>query len=358
MLINQVIDSKSIALEATHNASNDIAYLGLAFFPEEKKAGLDLQWIKTHKGLPVSLAPSNFDALPVIRAREGLKKEKTQMAFFRESMIIKEEDVQEIDRITSADDPYLVSAIRSIYDDTNNLVSGAEVVPERMRMSLLATTNGHPVIGISSDGVNYAYDYDPSGEYASKHYTKKTSTAKWSDTANSKPIDDLIAAKKALQKIGRTPRYALMTSATLNMLIGNAQVRTVVLSQNPNANVYINDAVVIAAVKATTGLEILVYDKMYIDDNGDEKQFYPDGKVTLLPDGALGKTWFGTTPEERTARQVADVDVTIYGKGIAIAVKTEYGPPALTSTTASEIVLPSYENMDSTYVLEVADVNF
>ena len=33
MLINQVIDSKSIALEATHNASNDIDYLGLAFFP-------------------------------------------------------------------------------------------------------------------------------------------------------------------------------------------------------------------------------------------------------------------------------------------------------------------------------------
>ena len=75
----------------------------------------------------------------------------------------------------------------------------------------------------------------------------------------------------------------------------------------------------------------------------------------MLPSGALGKTWFGTTPEERTARQVADVDVSIYGKGIAVAVKTEYGPPAITSVTASEIVLPSYEGMDSTFVIEVAD---
>ena len=356
MLINQVIDSKSIALAATENASNAIPYLGTAFFPDEKKAGLDLSWIKTHKGLPVTLAPSNFDALPVIRAREGLKKEKTQMAFFRESMIIKEEDVQEIDRIVDANDPYLASAIRSIYDDTNNLVSGAEVVPERMRMSLLATTNGHPVIGIESDGVSYAYDYDPSGDYATNHYVKMTSsTDKWTDTTNSTPIDDLNAARKSLEKLGRKPRYALMTSTTFGYLAKNAQVKSAILAQNPTANVYMTDALVIDAVKNLTQLTILVYDKMYIDDAGNEAQFYPDGKVTLLPEGPVGKTWFGTTPEERTARQVANVDVTIYGKGIAVAVKTEYGPPALTSTTASEIVLPSYEDMDSTYVLEVAN---
>ena len=75
--------------------------------------------------------------------------------------------------------------------------------------------------------------------------------------------------------------------------------------------------------------------------------------MTLLPAGPVGGTWSGTTPEERTARQVADVDVTIYGNGIAIAVKTEYGPPALTSITAAMTTLPSYEGMDSTFVLEV-----
>lgn len=100
MLVNEVVNSQSIALSATNDASNDIPYLGLQWFPERKKSGLDLSWIKTHKGLPVTLAPSNFDALPTIRAREGLKKEKTQMAFFREQMIVTEEDAQEIDRIT------------------------------------------------------------------------------------------------------------------------------------------------------------------------------------------------------------------------------------------------------------------
>ena len=131
MLINDVLDINSIALSATENASNQIPYLGLQWFPERKKQGLDLSWIKTHKGLPVSLAPSNFDTIPTLRAREGLSKEKTQMAFFREGMTVGEEEMLEIERIQSADDPYLASALASVYDDTNNLVSGAEVVPER-----------------------------------------------------------------------------------------------------------------------------------------------------------------------------------------------------------------------------------
>lgn len=353
MLVNEVVDSKAIALAATQDASNDIPYLGLQWFPEKKKSGLDLKWIKTHKGLPVSLKPSNFDALPTIRARGGLKAEKTQMAFFREQMVITEEDAQEIDRIKDENDPYLQGALQSIYDDTNTLVRGAEVVPERMRMALLATVNGHPKIGIESDGVKYEYDYDPNGEYASKHYLKLSGTAEWSDTANSKPLKDLNDARKALAKTGKIASYVLMNSNTFNYLLENAQIKNAILAQNVTANIEITDDNVMSIVKARTKLTIVLYDKMYVDDKGNEQYFYPDDKVTLLPSGALGSTWFGTTPEERTASQVADVDVSMYGVGIAVATKTEYGPPALTSVTASEITLPSYEGMDSTFVIEV-----
>lgn len=352
MLVNEVVDSKSIALAATENASNNIPYLGLQFFPEEKRAGLDLKWVKTSSGLPVSLAPSNFDALPTIRARKGLKTEKTQMAFFREQMVVTEEDAAEIDRINDENDPYLASALASIYDDTNNLVSGAEVVPERMRMSLLATVDGHPVIGIESDGVNYAYDYDPNGEYAAKHYLKLLEGNRWS-VATSKPLNDLNNARKALAKLGKIAKYVLMTTTTFNYLLENEQIKNAILAQNLTANIELTDENVINIIKVRTKLQVVIYDKMYADEDGNEHNFYPDGKVTLLPEGKLGRTWFGTTPEERTARQVADVDVTIYGKGIAVATKTEYGPPAITSVTASEIVLPSYENMDSTFVIEV-----
>lgn len=355
MLIKDVIDSKSIAAVATNDASNDIPFLGLQWFPEAKKQGLDLKWIKTHNGLPVILKPSNFDTIPVLRAREGLKTEKTQMAFFRESMQIGEEDEQEIARISESNDPYLEAALRSIYNDTTTLVRGAEVVPERMRMSLLATTNGHPTITLVSDGVQYSYDYDPDGEYASSHYAKiVTPNLKWSDTANSKPIDDLNNARKSLRKKGKIAKYVLMNSNTFEYLINNAQVKNNILAQNLTATIEITDENVKSAIRNRTQLTIVLYDKMFVDYDGTEQYFFPDNKVVLLPEGNLGSTWFGTTPEERTAYQVADVDVSIYGTGIAVAVKTEYGPPAKTLTTASEVVLPSYEGMDSTFVIEVA----
>lgn len=356
MLVSDVINSASIAYTATESASNQIPYLGLNWFPAKKKAGLDLKWIKGHKGLPVSLKPSNFDALPALRARNDLKIEKTQMAFFRESMIVTEEEAQEIARVKDANDPYLETALNALYDDTNTLVAGAEVVPERMRMSLLATVNGHPTINIASDGVTYAYDYDPNGTYASSHYVKNTGNSAWTDTTNSTPITDLINAKKALRALGQNPEYAIMNSTTFGYLMDNAQVRNTILLTNPNAsmgNIVLSDADIISVIKNRTGLTIVVYDKMY-EDGGVSYPFYPNNKVTLLPSSALGGTWFGTTPEERSAGQVDNVDVTIYGTGIAIATKTDFGPPVITSVTASEIVLPSYEGMDATYVIEVA----
>jgi hypothetical protein len=353
MLINEVLNSKSIALTATEEASNQIPYLGLNWFPERKKQGLDLSWIKTHKGLPVSLAPSNFDTIPTLRARKGLSKEKTQMAFFRQGMEVGEEELLEIARVSSTDDPYLESALLSVYDDTNNLVSGAEVVPERMRMSLLATEAGHPVITIESDGVQYAYDYDKDGSYAKEHYAKLEDTSMWSDTVNSKPLTDLNNARKKLKKKGKIAKYVLMNTNTFQYLLENAQIRNSILAQNLTATIEVDDDTVISVVQKRTKLTIVLYDKMYMDEAENEHYFYPDNKVTLLPDGKLGNTWFGTTPEERTARQVTDVDVTTYGTGITVATKVEYGPPMKMSVFASEVVLPSYENMDSTFVLEV-----
>lgn len=349
MLINEVINSRAIALAATNDASNTIPYLGLNWFPEEKKAGLDLKWIKTHNGLPVTLKPSNFDAIPVLRAHEGLKTEKTQMAFFRESMQITEEDEQEIARIQDLNDPYLAAAVRGIYNDTNTLVRGAEVVPEIMRMQLLTGQD----ITLSSDNVNYTYDYDPDNAWSATNYVAMSGNSQWSNAANATPLTDLNNARKALAKKGIVARYALMNSNTFQYLINSTQVQKAILAQNATAVVFPSDADIMALVRNRTQLTIVLYDKMYKDYAGSDQYFFPDNYVSVLPEGTVGSTWFGTTPEERTASQVADVDVTMYGKGIAIAVKTEYGPPAKTLTTAAEIVLPSFEGMDGVYVLKV-----
>ena len=99
MKIIDVYSAKAVALVQTEVASNRKRYIGEGLFPAKKKMGLDLKWIKTSKGLPVSLSPSNFDAVSTLRSREGFKMTETEMAFFRESRIVKETDEQEMLRV-------------------------------------------------------------------------------------------------------------------------------------------------------------------------------------------------------------------------------------------------------------------
>ena len=174
MKIREIFSAAAIALRHTTAASNKQAYLGSGLFPPKKKMGLDLKWIKTSKGLPVSLMPSNFDAKSTLRSRSGFTIDATEMAFFRESYVVKEADEQEIMRVQDSSDPYAKEVIDRIYDDAENLIAGAEVVPERMIMQLLASSDGSPKIAIQANGANYAYNYDPHGTYKTKNFLELT----------------------------------------------------------------------------------------------------------------------------------------------------------------------------------------
>ena len=353
MNLTELFTARSVASQYTENASNRVPYLGEGFFPSRKKLGLDLSWIKGHKGLPVSLAPSNFDAKAKLRAREGLAKETTQMAFFREAMLVKEKDEQDMMRVKDANDPYADEVLSRIYDDTNNLLEGAMVVPERMRMQLLAPTDGHPAIYIESDGVTYAYNYDAEGTYAEKNYMELTGTDMWSNAENSDPLTDVSAGMDAVEELtGSRPAIMLISKKTAGYLRQNAKIKAAILAQNVTANVLITDARVAEVFQNQLGVTVVVYNKKYKDEAGNTQQFYPDDFATLLPEGALGNTWYGTTPEERTLMGNPAANVSVVNTGVAISVFT-LPHPVNTQTTASEIVLPSYERMDETFVLKV-----
>jgi hypothetical protein len=355
MRITEVFHSKAIASHWTEAASNRLAYVGAGLFPNKKKMGLDLKWIKGHKGLPVSLAPSNFDAKSTLRSREGFQIDETEMPFFRESMLVKERDEQEIMRVQSAEDPYAQDVLSRLFDDAATLMDGAEVVAERMRMQLLAPQNeGHPGIHISAKGQTYTFDYDKDGSYAANNYLALTeATDQWSDHENSDPMADIEHGQDAVEALtGVRPSIVMMSRKTLAHVKANAKVKNYILAQNATANVIITDARVKELFQTELGVSILVYAKQYKDEEGKIHQFYPDGYATLLPSGALGSTWRGVTPEERTLAahpETADVSVTADGVAIAVVVTED---PVNTKTTVSEIVLPSYERMDETYVIK------
>ena len=355
MKLTDVFNSKAIALNWTEVASNQIAYLGTGFFPAKKKAGLDLKWIKGHKGLPVSLAPSAFDAKSKFRDRIGIQIAETQMAFFRESMLVKEADEQEIMRVQDSNDPYAQQVLENIFDDARTLVDGAAVVPERMIMQLLAPKGGNMGINISANGTNYTYNYDPDGSWKAEHYLAIVSEAdKWSASETCDPLKDLEDALDAQEAVsGTRPKVALMSKKTFKYIKDSKKVQSGILAQNTTANVNYTSKKVKAFVEEELDITIIVYSKKYKNESGVEANFYPDDCVMLLPDGAIGSTYYGTTPEERTLSAKTGTDVSIVNTGVAVAV-TITDDPVNTKTTVSEIVLPSFERMNDCYFIEVA----
>ena len=292
MILSDVFTAESVAANWTEAASNATLYYGAGLFPAKKKAGLDLKWICGNKGLPVSLAPSAFDTKSSLRDRIGIKLNKAEMAFFRESMLVKEADEQEILRVQDAGDPYAVDVLERVFDDAQTLIDGANVVPERMIMQLLAPLGGKMGIEIQADGVDYTYNYDPDGSWKKQHYLELKGAAKWSASDTCDPMQVLEDAMDAQETLsGNRPAVVLMSKATFQMMKQSKKLRDNILSQNLTANVNYSTARVKAYVEEELQVTLVIYSKQYRKEDGTAAKFYPDNILMLLPDGALGSTY-------------------------------------------------------------------
>ena len=335
-------------------------YLGRSFFGTDKKKGLDLKFIKGRKGLPISLKASNFDAKAPLRDAIGFKEIKNTMPFFRESYMVTEEDEQSYDSYLEADNSaYANQILKEILKNPMDLVLGADVVPERMLWQLMAPADGIPRITITVDGgATYDIDYtDDNGvEYKSKNYLALEDANKWSNLATATPIQDMVD----VQELHRTNRGEELTTFVMNQktwkqCVNAEDTKKQVLGIVAyNGGISIKEKDVKAFLLDNYKIQILVYNKLYVNEAGESKTFIPDGVVTAIAGNVnmLGTVWYGTTPEERSG-DLEKGDLSIVNKGVSIyTYTTEH--PVNTHCVVSEIVLPSYENMDSVFVMKVA----
>ena len=354
MRINDVFTARSLAFRLTEDPTNAQPYLGEAFFPVKKKMGIDLKWIKAHKGLGVELKPSTYDALSTIRPRKGFVVQKEEMPLFRESMKVSEQDMSEIQRAQESGDPYVQAVLENIFDDVNTLVTGAKIASERMRMSLLAPATGDMVINIgTADNMIYNYNYDPNGTWKGTNYMALSEGAKWDAPSTAKPLTDLTTAMNALADKGYKGQFLMLNSTTLNLLAEITQMKNALISITGNVIDFLDTPTVKEIIQRKTGLITIVNDKKYTDVNGTEKKFYPDGYATIIGAQTLGNLYMGTTPEERTLLGDPKVNVSILDSGIAVAIQDSYGPPVRRDVTVSQIALPSFEGMDAVYEIKV-----
>ena len=354
MRFSDVFSARAIAYRLTEDPTLAKPYLGEAFFPTKKKMGIDLKWIKAHKDVDMTLAPSSYDALSVIRPRGGFSVQTEEMPLFRESMKVSEHDEAEIMRALDSGDPYVQEVINHVYDDVATLVNGARIASERMRMSLIAPASGDIVISIGEkDNTIYNYNYDSGSTWKGTNYLPLLGGAQWDQTSTAKPLNDIQTAVDALADKGYVAKYAMMNTVTLNLLVDSQQMQKALITITGNPVDFLDRKSAMEVFERRTGLIPIIYDKKYKDYDGTSKKFYPDYYVSVIGDDVLGSTWYGVTPEERTLLGDSKVDVSVLDSGIAIAVQNIYGPPVRHDTTVSQIALPSFEGMDALYVIKV-----
>ena len=78
----------------------------------------------------------------------------------------------------------------------------------------------------------------------------------------------------------------------------------------------------------------------------------PTDTFVMFPDGDLGKTWFGTTPAESDLMTGSAANVSITDTGVAV-VTAQKVDPVQVETIVSMICLPSFEEADQVYILDV-----
>lgn len=339
------VNAKNIASYYTNSASNAVPYLGATLFPAKKQLGLDLSWIKGSKGLPVALMPSEFDVKATVRDRIGFSRVQTEMPFFRESMRIGEKDRQQLNTLLASNlDEMTKTVVANIYEDVTNLVNGANVQPERMIMQLLSTGK----IRITANRVDYDYDYKMSTE----HQEVLAGGAEWS-AADSTPIEDIMRWQDTVEEnTGTRPTRAIASRKAWGYLLKHKSIR---LDMNPlgGQNIILTDAMLKQYLQDKFNLSVSVYTKKYRDEKGVMHNFYPDDYFTLIPDGVLGNTFYGTTPEESDLMtNQTNADVQIVNTGVAItSIKEPH--PVNVETIVSEIVMPSFETIDNIFAAKV-----
>ena len=354
MDIFDLVDAKAIGEYVETLAGNEEPLLGATLFPSKKIIGLDIKFVKGYKSNAVALRPSALGARAYVRDRIGGAIIQNELPFFREKMVIDERLRQELARAKQdATDPYTASILEQIFDDAKSLTDGADVQSERERMQLLFSGK----IAISSsdkDGkaVNYNYDYDVDSNWAKKNVKTLTGNARWSDHTNSNPLKDIQDMVDAANNLGVKITRGIVSPSTWNDIMQNANIKAMFKNPDGSQKVF-GRAQAVTEIKTVTGVTIAVYGKSFTDENGKDKFYCPDNAIALLPDGALGSTVYGTTPEEIDLMSgFGNAKVSIVNTGVAITTAKSYGPPVTVDTIVSELVLPSFERMAEVFVIK------
>lgn len=342
MTIFDLITSQEIVAWWENPQNNKIPYLFETLVDTRQKRGLTVKSMKGKSGNPQVLKPSAYDVAAIPRTRIGVETLIGEMPFFKESYYIDEELRQDLNGFIESGNQQLVEMIMAqIFDDASNLIAAARAQRERM-LSQAITTGG---ILIEGNGQVYEYDYGMPENH------KATVTKSWSDP-DAGIIDDIRTAIETIQNdTGVTVTRAICSSKVFGYFRKNNEIKATNLVLS-NGKGFLSDSRIKAYIKDELGLSIAIYDKQYIDEDGETQRYVPDDVFTMIPDGRLGTMMFGTTPEQSDLMTSNIANVTITDTGVAVTT-VQKADPVSVETKVTQICLPLLPSIDSIFIYDV-----
>lgn len=338
--IYDLVTSNDIVSYWTMKNQNSQPLLGETLFPIRKRLGTKLEWIKGAKNQQVALRLSSYDAKAIRRDRQGIESYETKMPFFKESKYIDEEMRSQLNNMISANNQELVNEILvNIYDDEVELLDASDIALERMRMEALTTGT----ITLSSNGQSYAYDYGVPAEQ------KKTVTTSWSDTS-ADIIGDINEYVEYMKTQGVNITRAVCNASVAKHFRKNDAIKNAVYVF-AKGTVNVTTARALDYIFNETGVRIYVYDNVYVNEDGETVKYVPDDTLVLFPEGTLGDTNLGTTPEESDLRNNLNADVAVVKEGIAVTTSQTVDPVNV-ETKVSMVALPSFPAADKIMIID------
>lgn len=344
MNISDFVNAKEIALYIKNLPQETT--LDKQLFPADKQYGMEIELAKGAKQRPVALSLSSFD----VNVRPRMLKasvdiEKRDMPFMKESVLINEKERQKLMLALQANNQNIVDQIlSSVYENYKVLVDGAEIQMRRMRAELLQ--NGK--INIVSDNGDVVVDYNVPSNHKE---TIGTSSKKW-NAATADIVGDIQKWQKVFVGEGYAkPSVLVLTDTCFGYVCQNTAILNDIKGLNTNYIVTENDVKNYLAAKF--GITIALVNGVFVNEAGETTPYYADNKVTLIPTGALGKTVYGTTPEEADSIFCSGkLDTQIVNTGVAITTMYKEDPVTV-ETKVSQLGMPSFDKADECFFATV-----
>lgn len=317
--------------------------IGEQLFPVKKQMGIDITMIKGASNRPVALRQSQFDTDVRIRSlKASLIEETKEMPFFKEAVVLRERDRQNLLlAMQGGNEQWRDMILSQIYENITSLTEGAAIQAERMRMQLLSEGK---ITVVSEDG-DIELDYG----LPTENKVTLEGTSLWSDYENSNPVEDIENwVQKMIDNLHGRPTRLILTRNVLRHIQKNEAIKFDI-SQNGKA--IITESVAIDYLKSKTNLQVALVDGTYLAEDGTEQPYYPNNMVTLLPSSPLGSTYYGTTPEEADLMTGNAVNVRNVNNVTITTMKKE--DPVTVITKVSQVVLPSCERISNMFIAKV-----